>query len=187
MNVYDFDKTIFYPDSTAAFIRWELKRRPRLILPTLPGDIALGVGFFLGIVSADRLKEQLYSFLPRVEDIAAEVNAFWEGHFASVERWYIKNRREDDVIISAGPEFLHRPVANKLGFTLIGTRLDERTGRLSGGNCHGAEKVRRFRERFPDARIENFYSDSLRDTPMAMEAERAFLVRRGRLSAWPGK
>lgn len=28
MNVYDFDKTLFYTDSVELFTRWEIKRHP---------------------------------------------------------------------------------------------------------------------------------------------------------------
>ena len=45
-------------------------------------------------------------------------------------------------------------------------------------NCHGEEKVRRFREVYGDAQIDEFYSDSLHDTPLAKEAKRAFLVKK---------
>ena len=65
--------------------------------------------------------------------------------------------------------------------------MDKKTGKIIGNNCHDKEKVRRFYERFPDGHTENFYSDSLSDTPMAEIADNAFLVKKGVLSPWPGK
>ena len=38
------------------------------------------------------------------------------------------------------------------------------------------EKKRRFLEEYPEEAIENFYSDSLADTPLALCAEKAHLV-----------
>ena len=45
-------------------------------------------------------------------------------------------------------------------------------------------QVRRFREKFPDARIDEFYSDSHSDDPLAALAGKAVLVRGERLCAW---
>ena len=67
----------------------------------------------------------------------------------------------------------------------MGSPVDKHTGRYSGPNCHGAEKVRRFRQRFPDARIDGFFSDSLSDSPLAELARSAWLVQGDRLLPWP--
>jgi len=67
------------------------------------------------------------------------------------------------------------------------SRMDKKTGEIEGKNCHDSEKVRRFYEQYPDSKTENFYSDSLSDTPMAEIAERAWLVSKHKLSPWPEK
>ena len=51
--------------------------------------------------------------------------------------------------------------------------MNPQTGLYDGLNCHGEEKVRRMRELYPDAEIEQFYSDSLHDTPLARLARRS--------------
>ena len=63
--------------------------------------------------------------------------------------------------------------------------VDPKTGKYLGENCHGEEKVRRFYAAFPNARPEEFYSDSLSDTPMADISERAFLVKKTTIIPWP--
>ena len=79
-----------------------------------------------------------------------------------------------------------RPAAERLGVWLIATPMDKRTGKIEGRNCHDEEKVRRFRAEYPGAEVEEFFSDSLSDTPMARLAKRAFLVKRGGvLTPWP--
>ena len=65
--------------------------------------------------------------------------------------------------------------------------MDIRSGRIEGENCHDTEKLRRFRAVFPESKIEEFYSDSLSDAPLAELADRAFLVKKGKLSAWRTK
>ena len=52
-------------------------------------------------------------------------------------------------------------------------------------NCRGAEKPLRFREKYPEAEVEVFYSDSLADQPMAALAREAWLVKGDLLSPWP--
>jgi len=187
MNVYDFDKTIFYPDSTEAFIFWLSKKYPRIILKNASGIISGSIRYFTSKEDITPFKEQLYSFLPYIWDIDAEVNEFWAVYSDHLLPWYSMQHKEDDVIISAGPEFLHEPIAKKLGFTLIGTKMNRFTGRITGKNCSGEEKLHRFREAFPTQTIDNFYSDSANDTPLAREAKHAFIVRNGKLLPWPDK
>jgi len=91
----------------------------------------------------------------------------------------------DDVIISASPEFFLKPACNMLGIRhLIASPVDAKTGKHRGENCHGKEKVRRFRALFPDASVEEFYSDSYSDTPMAELAEKAYLVKGDTITDW---
>ena len=90
----------------------------------------------------------------------------------------MSRRRPDDVIISASPRFLLEPVCDSLGVVhLIASEVSPQSGRYTGTNCHGEEKVRRFHEQFADAPIEEFYTDSRSDEPMARLAEKAFIVK----------
>lgn len=187
MNTYDFDKTIFYPDSSYSFIKWSLKRRPSLYLFWLPAAAAAGIGYLVGLNSKERLKEKAFGFLPRLKDIDAEVELFWKEHEHKLSDWYLRQKKEDDLIISASPEFLLKPITDKLGVKLLATKMDKRSGKISGLNCFGSEKVRRFREEYPDSSTEEFYSDSLSDSPMAEIADKAYIIRDNatRPEEWP--
>ena len=187
MNVYDFDKTIYYPDSSEQFFLFCLRRFPALVLPVLPRGVWLAFKYRLGRGGFPELKEQFFSFLSKIPDLDSLVEAFWDGHFSRVQDWYLAQKRADDLIISASPEFLLRPAANALGVRLIATVIDEKSGKIVGENCHDHAKLRRFTEQFPDEKIEAFYSDSLSDAPLALAAERAYLVKKDRLFDWPGK
>ena len=70
---------------------------------------------------------------------------------------------------------------------MLGTRMDIRSGRITGQNCRGVEKPLRFREEYPGETVEAFYSDSMADSPMAALAQQAWLVKGDRLSPWPNK
>ena len=185
MNVYDFDKTIFYPDSSATFYRYCLKTIPRAVWPTVPRSLDAALRYRRGRLGAKGLKEQLFSFLPAVRDVDALVAAFWKENEHRIVAWYLAQKRDDDLIISASPRFLLAPVCEKLGVSLIATEMDPQTGRISGENCHDVEKPKRFYALYPDAHIERFYSDSLSDAPMAELADRSFLVSKHKLLPWP--
>ena len=184
INVYDFDKTILPYDSTEAFFLFCLRRHPRALFPAMRALPYLAL-MPLRLAGKTRTKEVFYSFLTELPDVDAEVEAFWAGHLGDINAWYLERRRADDLVISASPEFLLRPAAERLGFRLIASRVDRRSGCALGDNCHGGEKVRRSREGYPEVEIGEFYSDSLSDTPLAKLAERAYLVKGQSLEPWP--
>jgi len=187
MNTYDFDETIFNPDSSYKFFMFCLKRHPGAVLRTLPLTAVKALKYSAHSIETKELKEQLFSFLRYIKDVDADVQSFWDVNFPRIESWYLAQKREDDVIISASPEFLLKPACDRLGVALLATPMDKHTGKINGLNCHDSEKVRRFYERYPDAHTENFYSDSLSDTPMAMLADKAWLVNKQDIRPWPGK
>ncbi|MBO6041352.1 MAG: haloacid dehalogenase-like hydrolase [Oscillospiraceae bacterium] len=187
MNCYDFDQTLFFPDSSYLFVMYCLRHYPRAVLRALPGACFAGALKLLSMCETRVLKEKLFSFLPYLDDIDRIVEEFWaENYDNGISQFYLLEKRDDDVIISASPEFLLRPAAERLGVRLIATRMDRHTGRIIGNNCHDYEKVTRFYREYPDERVDAFYSDSITDFPMARLAERAYLVEgRGTLRAWP--
>ncbi len=187
MNTYDFDKTIFYPDSSACFYKFCLKKHPAAVISTLPKTLVKTVKYLAKKISTKELKEQLFSFLADIPDPDKAVKEFWDENMAGIGDWYMAQKKDDDIIISASPYFLLEPVCSKLGVRLIATPMDRKTGKILGKNCHDSEKVRRFYEEYPDARTENFYSDSMSDSPMAEIADNAWLVTKHKLSPWPGK
>ena len=186
MYTYDFDKTIYVRDSSVTFYLSCLKHYPAAVLRTVPRTLAMALKKALGRIDMTELKEQIFAFLKYI-DADTVVPEFWNEKYDGVGEWYLAQRKDDDIIISASPEFLLKPVADKLGVRLIGTRMDKKTGQIMGKNCHDVEKVTRFYEQYPDAHTECFYSDSLSDSPMAELADKAFLVDHGKLSPWPNK
>ena len=185
MNVYDFDQTIFQPDSSYAFFLYCLKRYPAAMLRAGPGILSHSVLYAAGRIGAKALKEKLFAFLRYLPDPEGVVRRFWDERLGGIEPWYLAQQRPDDLVITASPLFLVGEAGRRLGFAVLGTRMDIRSGRIEGENCHDAEKVRRFYEAYPDGEIDAFYSDSLSDSPLAELAARAYLVSKGRLSRWP--
>ena len=184
MNVYDFDKTVFYPDSSVSFFLYCLRRFPGALLRVSPGMIAGGLRYAFGRITTKELKEKLFAFLRFLPEPDEIVKHFWDERFGGIGEWYLRQKRPDDLIVTASPEFLVGEAGRRLGVTVIGTRMDPRTGRIEGENCHDGEKVKRFRAAFPAAEIDAFYSDSYSDAPLAALAQKAFLVEKGKLSDW---
>ena len=184
MNVYDFDNTILRGDSSARFFAYCLRHCPRMWLD-MPAQAVNALLFALRIRPKQAFKQRMFGFLRTIGDVDRRVGAFWEENLPRVKQWYIDQRRPDDVVISASPEFLIRPACEALGVTrVMGSPVDPRTGTFHGPNCHDTEKVRRFNAAYPGAHIDAFYSDSRSDAPMAELADRAWLVKGERLIPW---
>lgn len=110
---------------------------------------------------------------------------FWIKNRGRIKPWYLVQKKPDDVIISASPEFLLRTICKELGISyLIASKVDPKTGLFNGENCEGEEKVLRFKKQFRNVQIDEFYSDSKTDTPLATLARKAFLVKGNKIITW---
>ena len=184
MNAYDFDKTIYDGDSTADFYMFCMKKHKSIIL-LAPSLLCAFCRFYVfRRDTKTEFKETMYRFLTKC-NAEKDVAEFWEKNCGKIKDFYIKQKKSDDVIISASPEFLLAPICRKLGIKhLIASKVDSKSGKYSGINCHGKEKVRRFYEEFKNGEIDEFYSDSLSDTPMAEISKKAFLVNGNKITEW---
>lgn len=184
MNVYDFDKTIYSGDSTTRFFLFCLRRHPSILL-LLPSVFTGFVKFYiLKKGTKTQFKQKIMYFVKRI-DYQKDIDAFWKKNRKRIKKYYLQQKKEDDVIISASPAFVVEPVCTELGITnLICSPVNVITGEYEGENCHGKEKVRRYREIYEDTKIDNFYSDSYSDTPLAQIAENAYMVKGEKLSRW---
>ncbi len=186
-NAYDFDHTIYNGDCTRDFYWYEVKKHPRVLLYAIPTALC-AIPFALKIKSKTWFKEHFYKFLKMI-DAEQEIKNFWDKNQHKIKEYYLKQKRENDIIISASPEWIVAEMCHRLELrNIIGSNVNMHSGKYTGLNCWGAEKVEILRARIPDAEneIEEFYSDSLSDTPLAELAERAFLVEVGgeKLSPW---
>lgn len=176
MNAYDFDKTIYDGDSTADFYKYTFFKYPK----TRKYLFVTIWAFFLYIVSyytKTEFKEKMYSFLKGIPDMDDALDAFWNTHAKNIKQYYKNQHRDDDIVISASPEFLLKPICKKLGIKhLIASRVNPHTGKYTGENCYGAEKVERLKVYMPDFSLDEFYSDSVSDDPVGTLAAKSFIV-----------
>lgn len=183
MNVYDFDRTLFPGDSSIHFWRFCIKKYPSVLLVLPKASVAM-VKYWAGKYVWGDVMQTFFGFLKHVPEITRAVEDFWDEKYEKIYPWFFEKRTPDDVIISAAPKFLIDPVAKRLGVRCIATDMDIKTGVISGGECSGEAKLRRFCEKYPDARIDSFYSDSYSDTPLAKVADKAFMVFDGEVREW---
>ena len=183
MNVYDFDGTIYNGDSTVDFFLFALKRKPSLLL-NVPRQATGFLLYGLKRIDKTQLKEYFFSFLSGINTDEL-LDSFWEHHHHKIFPWYQAKQEGDDIIISASPEFLLKPICQKLGINhLIASRVDPKSGKFLGENCRGEEKVKRLAAEYNVIHIDKFYSDSKSDLPLAQIADQAFLVKDGTLTQW---
>lgn len=184
MNVYDFDETILRGDSTFRFTRYCLIRHPG-VLRALPGFLRAFFAYRRGEITFTQGKEKLLSYFRYLPNIETDLARYWKADFSRIKAWYIHQKREDDVVISASPEFLIKPACAALGLRYVyGTLVDPRTGAFRAANCSGEEKVKRLKEELGDVEIDEFYSDSHKDDPLARLAKRAYMVKGDRITPW---
>ena len=176
MNGFDFDKTIYRGDCSTNFFFYMIFTRVYLLL-FLPYFLVVFLLYGLHLIGKKNFKELMFFFIPWYKHIDKITAKFWEKNVKKIEKWYLDMQKDDDIIISAGLEFIVRPAIEMLGIkTLLATRYDTSTGKISGENCYNTEKVIRFREIYPNVTLDAFYSDSLSDLPMMEISKRAFLV-----------
>ncbi len=161
---------------------------------------ALSLRLALGLTADDRRDAAKEAFLARLlagrtpESLAASAEAFADEVVAGGLRpdtrerleWH-RNQDHETLIVSASPELYVAPLGQRLGVdAVLATRLEvgpdgRLTGRFSGRNCRGGEKVRRLREHLgPDPVTLFAYGDSRGDRELLALADTAVWVGRKR-------
>lgn len=176
MNVYDFDGTIFYSDCAVGFALWCIKRHPKLLVTFMPGMIKTLILYKFGKVPNYRLQRKMFSYLTMIDDFDTQIEKYWDKYESRISKWYLAQKKPDDLIISASPDCIIGPIAKRLGVNSVATEYDREYGVFLNNLMYAKEKARYiFDHDFPV--IENFYSDSLADTPLALCAEKAHMVK----------
>lgn len=177
MNVYDFDKTICRDDSETDFFYYELRHHP-INWFRIPYFLIVYLRFRFNKISREEYRNGIYLILKNLKDVNKEVEKFWEGRKKKILSWYKLAQKEDDVIVSATPKFLLEPILNEMHIkNYILSEFDVNTRKCVGLLNYGNEKLRRFKLRYNVEDIDEFYTDSLSDTPMLRVAKRPFIVR----------
>lgn len=132
-------------------------------------------GYKKGKIPRYQFERTFFSFLTQVDDFDEQIEKFWDKNENRISEWYLKQKRPDDLIISASPACIIEPIARRLGVNFVATEYDREYNVFVDNLMYAKEKAKYIIDQgFPV--IENFYSDSLADTPLALCAEKAHLV-----------
>ncbi len=180
LDIYDFDKTMVPFDTGSLFCLWSFVHYPYIIV--FAPYAAYGIIRF-GLIEKNvaKMKKYAFGFIRSIPLEKAAVK-FWNRYEKKVfDRCRKENRKRFSVVISASPDFLLEEIAKRLEFDcLICTKHNRKTGEITGRNCRCDEKVRRFKEQFPDAEVVDVYSDSLaHDKYIFSLGRRCFHVEKG--------
>jgi phosphatidylglycerophosphatase C len=182
---FDFDGTLTVRDTYTAFLVWRTSW-----LRAVDAGVRLlpHIARYAFVRDRSRLKAaSAQAFLrgSTAEDLAQSAQRFASARFDSLLRpdalacWEHWGRQGAlRLIVTASPEILVAPFANRLGADdLLGTRLEldadgRVTGRLDGANCRAREKVVRLLQAYgPDLRLTAAYGDSSGDVEMLALAD----------------
>ena len=186
MNVYDFDGTIFYSDCSIGFAFWCLKRHPKLWFTYFPSVIKSFFQYKKGKIPNYLMQRKMFSYLTMIDDFDVQIEKYWDKYEKRISEWYLAQKRPDDLIISASPSCIIGPIARRLGVNYIATEYDLEYGVFVNNLMYAKEKAKYIIDHgFPV--IDNFYSDSLADTPIALCAEKAYLIteKATKVNDWP--
>lgn len=177
MNVYDFDGTIYNGDSSVDFYLFCLKKKPSIIF-LLPIQLFGILLYKLKLKNKEYMKSKFFCFLRKLKNIDELVKEFWNKNSKKIQKWYLDQKSKTDVIISASPEFLLKPLEKELKIdAVIASKVNKKTGAFESKNCYGEEKVCRFKNEYKNQKIENFYTDSIKaDAPIMKLAQNNYLI-----------
>ncbi len=179
MNVYDFDNTIYDGETLVDFILYYVKTDPK-IWPYLPKLLYIAFKDACHLFTLEQAHKAYASFLEgyytKVTDIDEKVIKFWDENQHKIKPWYETVRRDDDIVVSGTTDFLLDEIMKRMGIkNYVGSSIDKKTGKFKR-LCFLENKVKIFYELYPDAHIDNFYTDSMNDKAMMDIADHVFFV-----------
>lgn len=180
MNVYDFDNTIYDGESSFDFFLFCMKKDKRF-LRILPLILYKMVKYKLCLITVEELIKNAETYTKEFFDTFTEldimIKEFWDARMDRIKPYYKEQQKEDDLVISASPDFLLSEVCKRLNIKkCICSRVNSRTGKVEA-LCFRSNKVDLFYKEFPHGTIDNFYTDSMNDKPLIEISNAAYLVK----------
>ena len=185
VNVYDFDNTIYDGETLVDFILYFVRRDVK-IWKYLPKLIVIAFKDMLHLFTVEDAVEAYASFLEgyyvNAGDLSGVVVDFWNKNEKKIKPWYATVRKDSDIIVSGTTDFILDEIMKRMGIKhYVGSSIDKKTGKFRR-LCFLENKVKIFRELYPDAHIANFYTDSMNDKAMMDIADHVYLVKKDRIT-----
>lgn len=180
MNVYDFDNTIYDGETLVDFILYYVRHDPR-IWKYIPKLLYICFKDAFHLFTVEDAVEAYASFLEgyyvKLDNLEEDTKKFWDKHEKKIKPFYEKVRRKDDIIVSGTTDFILDEIMRRMGIQqYVGSSIDRKTGKFTR-LCFLDNKVKIFRELYPEAHIDNFYTDSMNDKAMMELADHVYFVK----------
>jgi hypothetical protein len=163
-----------------------MRRHPKLWFTFFPKAVKNLILRKKGKMPEYLMQRKFFAYLTLIDDFDEQIERYWDKNEKKIASWYLAQKRPDDLIISASPICIIEPIAKRLGVNYVATDYDREFGVFLDNMMYAKEKAKYIIDHgFP--MIENFYSDSLADTPLALCAEKAHLVTKkaSKVIDWP--
>ncbi len=182
MQAFDFDNTIYKGESCFDFALFVIKKNPRL-LKYLPSIIKILIRYKSCKLSPENFVKELNKytkvFLKNKEEILELTAQFWQKNEKKLYANMLAKIEENDIIITASPEFLMTGIKHRLNTKhILCTEIDFDNGKMTWLNF-GKNKVLNFKKKYKNKKIKNFYTDSYNDKPFMDFSDNVYLVSHG--------
>ncbi len=180
MNVFDFDNTIYDGETLVDFILYYVKTDPK-IWKYVPKLLYIAFKDKFHLFTVEDAVDAYAGFLEgyytkQSNNLEEDVKKFWDKNEHKIKPWYEEVRKDDDIIVSGTTDFLLDEIMKRMGIkNYVGSSIDKKTGKFLR-LCFLDNKVKIFNELYPDAHIDNFYTDSMNDKAMMDIADHVFFV-----------
>lgn len=182
MIAYDFDNTIFAGDSSVGFYKYCFFKRPLLVFGYLIASIPTLIMYLFKIRTRIEVKDKLFAFIPKLNNILELVEDYWDINEGGIKEWYLNQKDQDDLIISATYDFIIDPICVRLNIkNVISTDYHLKKGKTVSLHCYEKNKIIMFNEKFPKKTIKVAYSDSASDIPLLEYATSGYVVKGNQL------
>ena len=119
VNLYDFDDTIYRGNAPYHFFKFCRKRG--LIKTSHLLKIAIKfIQYKTKNITYTEMSEFIFSGLKDINNLEDLIQEFWVTHKKNIKSFYMEKKdRSNDIIISASPEFLIKPMADELKVKIL--------------------------------------------------------------------
>ncbi|MEG0546724.1 MAG: haloacid dehalogenase-like hydrolase [Oscillospiraceae bacterium] len=180
MTVYDFDNTIYQGESGfdifIFFIKKDAKRVTRYIPKFTEGFIKYKLGRITTHEVLEKYGSVLKEYCSTIPDINADIRDFWDEYESKIKSFYPKIHTDDDIIVSACPEFILSEICKRIGVkNYIGSIINTETWDIERV-CYKEDKIKAFYQTYGEVEIDDFYTDSISDKPMMDISKNVYFV-----------
>ena len=118
MKVFDFDNTLYRGESSLDFSLYMIRTHKKILL-YLPVIMANAISYKLCLVDKDKLGAEISKYMKLIirdkHEIRHLVKTFWQTHANRLDADMLKRIGPNDLIITAGPDFLLDGIRDRLG------------------------------------------------------------------------